>query len=319
MNITRICALAFLTAFSTSSLWSQKKYTLAYKPKYGDTVVQTLSIESKTKVTHSAGYTISNSTITYEFDLVTNLLADTGYSITYIYRKLSSNAQTEQVYNGAKTSSKINISSEDDPDDIDATEDDNKIKTYKYYRLLVDQSYTVYAKSDNSVLRLSGLKELRRKLLKEIRENWKGNANYDQFKNTVETTMSDESIINNFKNSMGFYPTESISVGSKWKFQQQNAAGQGVQGTATYKFIKMLNDSTAAISLEMPFQMQNAASTTPWKGMTIGNLEMDVRTGEVKQFKSTLSMKGKAGKVSGKPMKMTSTATTVYTTRNKNP
>lgn len=319
MNTTRICVLAIFTALTSSSLWAQQKYSLAYKPKYGDTVVQTLSIETQTKVTHSAGYTISNSTITYEFDLVTNLIADTGYSITYIYRKLSSNTQTDQVYNGAKSSSKLNISSEDDPEDIEATEDDNKIKTYKYYRLLVGQSYTVYAKSDNSVLRLSGLKELRRKILKEIRENWKGNANYDQFKNTVESTMSDESIINNFKNSMGFYPTESISIGSKWKFQNQVAPGQGVEGTSTYKFKKLLNDSTAEISVEMPFQMQNAASTTPWKGVTTGTLEMDIRTGEVKFYKSVLTMKGKAGQANGKPVKMTSNSTTIYTTHYKKP
>lgn len=305
----------FVFALNTSA---QNKYSLRYLPQYGDTGVQTLEINTQVKVSYSKGYTNTKTLMSFSFDIITNKAPDSGYMVTYIYRKIASDAVVETMQNGARSSNKLAVSTSDDPDDIEDSDNELKIKTYKYYKLLQNQSYTVIINPNNKVRKIEGLKELRRNLLKELRENWKESATYEQFKATIESSLSDESITNTFNSSMEFYPTESIGVGQKWSNKQSKSNTSQIEGTVTYQFNKILDDSTAEISLKMPFTMANAQATKPWKGLSTGTIILNLNNGATPSVINNTVLTGAIKNSAGK-YKINSTSTTVTTTTRKHP
>lgn len=168
--------------------------------------------------------------------------------------------------------------------------------------MYIGKGYQLRCSKEGKVLEIMGLKELRKSLIKAIKEDWKSTSGYESLKSSIESSLSDESIKSTYEGSMGFYPKENVVVGQKWTSDSRT---KSTNGTVEYTFMGMENDSTATIGLSMPFTL----TESPLKGNIIGTFKMNVNNGNAVYSKSTTTLKGKLKTDSGK-MKVTSISET---------
>lgn len=297
----RYFTVAILFGFGFQ-LQAQKSYQFSFQPKLGDSNILNYETNTHTVVKHSKGETTTDLSMVIEYDLFISSVTDSGYTIGYLYRSMQSTTKTRQVYNGVVSNSELKVGTEMDADDIEDSEQEDKIRTYKLYKLYIGKGYQLRCSKEGKVLEIMGLKELRKSLIKAIKEDWKSTSGYENLKSSIESSLSDESIKSTYEGSMGFYPKENVVVGQKWTSDSRT---NSTNGTVEYTFMGMENDSTATIGLSMPFTL----TQSPLKGNIIGTFKMNVNNGNAVYSKSTTTLKGKLKTDSGK-MKVTSISET---------
>jgi hypothetical protein len=280
--------------FCSNRLTAEDKISLSFNPGKGDSLVYTLSIKIHTKVSSKDGVYSQKMIVDIAYDMVCREKTDSFMTLDFVYRRMATWAEIIPNTNDAASQKTVfSVDTDNDPDeDEDKREEVNKL--YKLYRLFVGNGFQVSMTNSGKVLALNGITELKEQLLERIRKDWAETASYETMRGTIEQNLDEESLKTNFENSFGFYPAKPVGEGDHWeKSMDMKVADTRSKGTVTYTFKGMKNDSIAIIDLVMPYSANSTSTNLKLKGTQTGTVDLNVKTGLMNNYSSSLNMTGK--------------------------